>query len=911
MFRGIVVGIVALTTVTAGPIGGVEGRSELVQSVGPLVVAEPVRHLDVDAREPMVVQHPDGTLFVSGYGRDVPTIEQPPRLWKSDDGGATWERVDVGTVADGAKGNSDVDLTVGGDGTVYFVTMGFDRSVSEGTHVAVGVSHDVGATWSWSYLTHDRLVDRPWIRVTPSGRVHVIWNDGSGVSHSISDDAGRTWTQRPRIHPRGGSSHIAVGPSGELAVRITPISASGKQFDEDVELIAVSTDDGMSWDKHVPPGERAWTPDLADSAVLSRWVEPLAWGADGGLFYLWSEGQTLFLGMSGDRAETWRTWAIHRDDEAMFFPYLMAGRAGELAATWFSGAGESLRVHVALIEGGTTPEEAPRLSLAPPIRQEAWVVDGDIRVRDAAGEYVPVIFLADGGLGVVTPIQNGPDGRGGFSWWRIEAGGRPQDGLRYANPLVMENAGRLADPTVIKVRGRYYLYLTGGVSPGGSFGAGVWSSDDLVTWEHHEVSIEGGRGIGAPTAAEYDGYVYLTGNDIGLFRSRDPLGPFEFFGDFVDEHGHRLESELHDYCRGCADGGVFDAAIFVDDDAKVYLYFAGGGGDGVYGVELDRADLRRLAGPVRHFFRFEPSHIWERYGSRNEMSTKSWIEGPWMTKHDGTYYLQYAAPGTEWKSYAVGVYTGVDPLGPFEYYEGNPILVHDGGLINGSGHHSVVEGPDGNLWAIYTLLYRNWNRMFERRIGMDPVGFDGNGNMFINGPSELPQWAPGVRPRPWESNGSGSIPLSEDKVYLASSEAPGRNAPYALDNSARTWWAPAPQDVERWLQVDLGAGEAQSYIVDAARILFTLPEGDVEDDSSPDHDGSAARLRRYKIEISADGEAFTTVVDRTGNDRDNAVAFDEIDPVECRYVRLTLTDWPADLPLGVLELTIFGRPVPS
>ena len=177
-------------------------------------------------------------------------------------------------------------------------------------------------------------------------------------------------------------------------------------------------------------------------------------------------------------------------------------------------------------------------------------------------------------------------------------------------------------------------------------------------------------------------------------------------------------------------------------------------------------------------------------------------------------------------------------------------------------------------------------------------------------PFELPQWAPGVRARPAEGNGSGSIPLSEDKVYVASSEAPGRNAPYALDNNARTWWAPSQNDTARWLQVDLGAGEAQSYAVDSARILFSLPEGDVEDDSSPDHDGSASRLRRYKIEISADGETFTTVVDRTDYERDNAVTFDEIDPVECRYVKLTLTDWPTSLPVGVLEFTVFGRPVP-
>ncbi len=86
------------------------------------------------------------------------------------------------------------------------------------------------------------------------------------------------------------------------------------------------------------------------------------------------------------------------------------------------------------------------------------------------------------------------------------------------------------------------------------------------------------------------------------------------------------------------------------------------------------------------------------------MSSESWIEGPWMTRHGNTYYLQYAAPGTDWITYGVGVYTSDAPLGPFNYYEGSPILVHRGGLINGTGHHSVVEGPDGALWAVYTLL---------------------------------------------------------------------------------------------------------------------------------------------------------------------------------------------------------------
>lgn len=88
-----------------------------------LIWTERVDHLDKLAREPMVVELSDGTLFVSGYDGD---LEKSPNLWRSRDHGATWEGVNVGSKAEGAIGNSDVDLAVGRDDTLYFVTMSFD-----------------------------------------------------------------------------------------------------------------------------------------------------------------------------------------------------------------------------------------------------------------------------------------------------------------------------------------------------------------------------------------------------------------------------------------------------------------------------------------------------------------------------------------------------------------------------------------------------------------------------------------------------------------------------------------------------------------------------------------------------------------------------------------------------------------
>lgn len=365
-------------------------------------------------REPDLVQHPDGTLFAAGYSRDASEASDPPNLFRSRDGGGTWQQVDVGRVADGALGNSDVDLEVGPDGTLYFLTMGFDRSVGEGTHVALGVSPGGGEEWMWQEISRSRFDDRPWIGVPDGGRQHVVWNDGQGVRHALRAGVGAAWSEGPRIADAGGSSHLAVGPSGELAVRIAPGSASGRRFDEDADHVAVSLDDGASWTLHPAPGLPVWD-------QVARWVEPLAWGDDGALYALWTEGTRLRLGRSGDHGASWTAWTVVQDEGPVYHPFLTPGPDGLMAASWFSGEGDALRAHVGLMD---TRTEAPRLRRTRPLVVDAWQEQAGRRVRETAGEYFSVVFLADGDLGAALPIQNAEQGDG-FAWIRI---GVPESG---------------------------------------------------------------------------------------------------------------------------------------------------------------------------------------------------------------------------------------------------------------------------------------------------------------------------------------------------------------------------------------------------------------------------------------------------------------------------------------------------
>lgn len=389
----------------------------------------PVRRVEVlgePAREPMLVEAPDGTLYVSGYAggvhqNDTGTTQTVPRLWRSTDGGATWGAVDVGNEASGAFGNSDVALAVAQDGTVYFATMGYDRKAEAGTHVTVGVDRHDGAGWQWTMLARQRFDDRPWVGVAPDGAAHVVWNDGAGVRHAASRDRGRTWSTPDTVHAAGGSSHFAIGPHGELAVRVTPVSAGGSKYAAGVDLVLVSRDGGATWQSRTVPGQRHWAPV---EGVTPRWVEPLAFDAQGSLYLLWTEASRVWLARSRDLGATWTSWPIANapGDDLAYFPYLVARGRGELAATWYSGAAETLCWNVAAIRvdghGGR-----PRVDLAKAQAADSFG-PSDLpqelpRVQRPAGEYVPVTFLRDGGIAVAAPIQDAQNHRYGFSFWRF------------------------------------------------------------------------------------------------------------------------------------------------------------------------------------------------------------------------------------------------------------------------------------------------------------------------------------------------------------------------------------------------------------------------------------------------------------------------------------------------------------
>jgi hypothetical protein len=219
-----------------------------------------------------------------------------------------------------------------------------------------------------------------------------------------------------------------------------------------------------------------------------------------------------------------------------------------------------------------------------------------------------------------------------------------------------------------------------------------------------------------------------------ILYSTDPAsGRLEFYNRMLPPLPGAVRENTDPVPPGKLPPGPWDPALFREpDDGRWYLYWNSSNVYPIYGIELDTT--RRLAyqGEPKVLFGLRPDlHGWERFGQDHRDTTTPYIEGAWMTKHGGRYYLQYAAPGTEYNVYANGTYVGDAPLGPFHYAPYNPVSYKPGGFMTGAGHGSTFRDNHGNWWNTGTpWLAINWK--FERRISMFPAGFDAGGQMFSN-----------------------------------------------------------------------------------------------------------------------------------------------------------------------------------
>jgi hypothetical protein len=461
----------------------------------------------------------------------------------------------------------------------------------------------------------------------------------------------------------------------------------------------------------------------------------------------------------------------------------------------------------------------------------------------------------------------------------------PQQSPRtFANPINIDyrfmtevpSRREAADPVILVFRDDYYLFA--------SKSGGYWHSKDMLEWtfvKPEGLPIE----AYAPAVLVLNDTLYYTACDIGVYRSGDPKsGKWEFVGQPFK---------------------VGDPDLFADDDGRVYLYYGLSYNGAISGMELDpKNGFRPIGQPFECFRANYAKHGWERRGDENlgavsngEFSEGPWVEGSWMTKHNGTYYLQYAAPGTEFKGYADGVYTAPGPRGPFTYAPYSPFSHKPTGFITGAGHSATFQDKQGHYWHIATTVI-SVKHQFERRLGLFPADFDADGALHVNTLfGDYPQVAPALRKASGADTLAGWMLLSYGKKAQASSNLDGLGPERAFDEDVKTYWSARTANQGEWLKVDLG----KLCRIDAVQTNFAEHESTVL--------GRDRELyHQYRLEASRDGESWSMLADRGANRKDVPHDYVELaQPAVARYVRLTNVRAPGGGPFSVRDLRVFGN----
>lgn len=292
---------------------------------------------------------PDGTIYVCS-----PENSQSA-LWRSIDGGQTFQMPGNPTYGEahrvrsrtGDLGGVECDLAVDAAGGVYLAD-GWIAGAS------VSSSTDRGGSWSGTPTSAlPGLALRPWVVGGNRGEVFLLSSQGHGVGLenqglnmppaggvwvARSTDGGQTFAQHVQAVPnenRLGYHSNLVLSADKLHFAYTQKIGEGRL---EVRL-AVSSDRGLTWTQHAV-AQQSFAPRQCSNPVLLYPV--MATDGAKGVYVSWvltnpTTGRLdLFLASSPDEGETWTPPTLVTDRPGTrAYPWLSAGRPGQLGLTWY------------------------------------------------------------------------------------------------------------------------------------------------------------------------------------------------------------------------------------------------------------------------------------------------------------------------------------------------------------------------------------------------------------------------------------------------------------------------------------------------------------------------------------------------------------------------------------------------
>ena len=465
--------------------------------------------------------------------------------------------------------------------------------------------------------------------------------------------------------------------------------------------------------------------------------------------------------------------------------------------------------------------------------------------------------------------------------------------LTFCNPITLdfgtERARRAGEAVVVLHQDDYYLFITGL--------RGYWYSGNMRDWNYVDAPDLPG---GCPSVVS-DGKRLIVSGDKSrrdVLASTDPKsGVWEKVGYYDREYG--------------------DADMFIDEDGRYYMYWGWSQILPFQVVELDPNNGFKEKGEhVTLFFGDYKSHGFERrrpedvifsiFSYRDYLPEENpWIEGPWMIKHNGKYYLQYAAIGLEFSTYSHGIYVADSPMGPFKYSLHNPLTFKTTGFMVGAGHGSTFHDKNGQLWTI-VMIPSFYGGRGTGELALFPTAVDAEGVMHSNTEfGDYPQYYPGIKENAVDNNFTGWMLLSNKKYVEVSSSLEGFEAKNAVDENFLTHWCAATGDPGEYLTVDLG----KACDIYAVQVNFDRHDAKVEIGRGFHLPPSLSQYQSFTVEISGDNENWLMLIDKSNNTADNRHDYTELaKPVKARYVKLTNVFTQDDGKFAVKDFRIFGNP---
>jgi len=301
-----------------------------------------------------------------------------------------------------------------------------------------------------------------------------------------------------------------------------------------------------------------------------------------------------------------------------------------------------------------------------------------------------------------------------------------------------------ADPSAHVFDGKIYIYPSHDVETGKPLND---NGDHFDMKDYHVISLDrpfgkstdhgnaldvkdvkwAERQMWAPDAAEKNGKYYLyfpAKNYDGVFHVGVAVGDAPE-GPFVAQETH-IEGTFS-----------IDPAVFKDDDQQYYIYFGGLWGgqlqnwrDGEFGEEKYPADnepalLPQVAKLSENMLDLtESARSIEILDENGELiltgdTDRRYFEGPWLHKHNDTYYFSYSTGDTHKIVYA----TSKSPYGPFTYQ--GVILAP---VLGWTTHHSVTQF-EGKWYLFYHDCSLSGGQTHLRNIKMTELVHNEDGSI--------------------------------------------------------------------------------------------------------------------------------------------------------------------------------------